>query len=156
MKCFWFYINFDGLVAWKKPLFLEQGTVPPMRKLVHNHVPQKHGYKMNKSAKIIQVCKIKNKFEIINIQVCKRNKSANKNQGEFQISDQIQSKWPKSFLQEYLHHYTAQKTQFQAVFENITENLVKNFLAQPIFCQNEFLFCCSPPYRQIRCLYITL
>ena len=46
----------------------------------------------------------------MNIQVCKRNKSANKNQGEFQISDQIQSKWPKAFHQEYLHHYTAQKT----------------------------------------------
>jgi hypothetical protein len=46
----------------------------------------------------------------MNIQVCKRNKSANKNQGEFQTSDQIQSKWPKSFQLEYLHHYTAQKT----------------------------------------------
>ena len=123
VKCFWFYINFDGLVAWKKPLFLEQGTVPPMRKLVHNHVPQKHGYKMNKSAKIIQVCKIKNKFEIINIQVCKRNKSANKNQGEFQISDQIQSKWPKSFLQEYLHHYTAQKYNFKLFWKTLQKIL---------------------------------
>ena len=66
-----------------------------------------------------QVCKNENHTSLqnqrtnlkkINIQVCKRNKSANKNQGEFQISDQIQSKWPKSFHQEYLHHYTAQKT----------------------------------------------
>ena len=66
-----------------------------------------------------QVCKNENDTSLQNqrtnlkmnsIQVCKINKSANKNQGEFQTSDQIQSKWPKPSQLEYLHHYTAQKT----------------------------------------------
>ena len=115
---------------------------------------------MNKSAKmkIIQVCKIKEQiWKKKTYKSAKETSLQIKIKGNFKLVIKSNQNGQNLFTKN-TYTTTLHKNIISSCFgKHYRKSCKKNFLAQPIFfCQNEFLFCCSPPYRQIRCLYITL